>query len=156
MGILVELGRSTIRPILIIKFLVYYKMATTLALLQTWIPTQLDTFSSRRDFRRHPCRASQSDWSSTFVDDTQRWNSNPQNPDVSETALSIDSILDDSLAIPARYRTSGMSPKKAHEVLRMTGFIANLIETSELKPRHVVDIGAGQVSTLYYYYLIEF
>ncbi|KAK7676371.1 hypothetical protein QCA50_020675 [Cerrena zonata] len=55
-----------------------------------------------------------------------------------------DSIPDDSLAIPARHRTCGMSPKKAHEVLRMTGFISSLIETSELKPRHVVDIGAGQ------------
>lgn len=73
---------------------------------------------------------------------------------MSETILSIDAIPDDSLAIPGlgRNKTAGMSPKKAHEVHRMSSFIADLLnadETRAPKPRHVVDIGAGQVSNTY-------
>ncbi|KAH9933276.1 hypothetical protein B0H21DRAFT_84209 [Amylocystis lapponica] len=40
----------------------------------------------------------------------------------------------------------GMSPKKAHEVLRMTEFTSRLLSQPSLRGvRHVVDVGAGQV-----------
>jgi hypothetical protein len=41
----------------------------------------------------------------------------------------------------------GMSPKKVHEVTRMTGYIAHLLATNPhlRHVRHVVDVGAGQV-----------
>ena len=43
-----------------------------------------------------------------------------------------------------------MSPKKEHEVQRMTAYIANLLaglsSDCSFNIRHVVDIGAGQVS----------
>ncbi|VDC06668.1 unnamed protein product [Peniophora sp. CBMAI 1063] len=39
----------------------------------------------------------------------------------------------------------GMSPKKAHEVIRMTAYVKELLKTPELSGvRHVVDVGAGQ------------
>ena len=77
---------------------------------------------------------------------------------MSKTVLpSIDSIFPDSssetISGRHRHKTSRMSPKKAHEVHRMTTYISDLLETnlnqsSKSKPRHVVDIGAGQVSIL--------
>ena len=76
---------------------------------------------------------------------------------MSKTVLpSIDSIFPDSssetISGRHRHKTSGMSPKKAHEVHRMTTFISDSLESlpsGKLRPRHVVDIGAGQVSTIY-------
>ena len=44
----------------------------------------------------------------------------------------------------AEINTHGMKPKKAHEVARMAAFIGNLLKESPV--RHVVDVGAGQVS----------
>ncbi|KAI0078227.1 hypothetical protein K474DRAFT_1771164 [Panus rudis PR-1116 ss-1] len=38
----------------------------------------------------------------------------------------------------------GMSPKKAHEVQRMTAYIAELIRRTAPSVSHVVDVGAGQ------------
>lgn len=43
-------------------------------------------------------------------------------------------------------RLRGMSPKKAHEVSRMTRYITRLLSSPELQGvKHVVDVGAGQV-----------
>ncbi|PCH40342.1 hypothetical protein WOLCODRAFT_98736 [Wolfiporia cocos MD-104 SS10] len=48
---------------------------------------------------------------------------------------------------PQGLRMHGMSPKKAHEVMRMTEYVSDLLsscgETQAI--RHVVDVGAGQV-----------
>ena len=54
-------------------------------------------------------------------------------------------------SIPAgRYSLAGMSPKKVHEVVRMTSYVKHLLAAnSRLRNiRHVVDIGAGQVRAI--------
>lgn len=42
----------------------------------------------------------------------------------------------------------GMSPKKAHEIVRMSAYLSTLLSTSPelVEVIHAVDVGAGQVS----------
>ena len=48
------------------------------------------------------------------------------------------------MATPTLLR--GMSPKKSHEVVRMTAYVKEMLRTPGLKGvTHVVDVGAGQV-----------
>lgn len=51
-----------------------------------------------------------------------------------------------------KYMAKGMSPKKSHEVTRMTDYILQLLdeirERTGIRVRHIVDIGAGQVCDL--------
>lgn len=51
----------------------------------------------------------------------------------------------------SRENTHGMSPKKVHEVNRMTTYVSQLISTLDEQNliRHVIDIGAGQVSFIF-------
>ncbi|CAL1713441.1 unnamed protein product [Somion occarium] len=45
-----------------------------------------------------------------------------------------------------RRKFTGMSPKKAHEVERMTQYVSNVLaeDSPESRPQHAADIGAGQ------------
>ena len=50
------------------------------------------------------------------------------------------------MATPTLLR--GMSPKKSHEVVRMTAYVKEMLRRPGLEGvKHVVDVGAGQVCT---------
>ncbi|KZV98795.1 hypothetical protein EXIGLDRAFT_832008 [Exidia glandulosa HHB12029] len=51
----------------------------------------------------------------------------------------MDPLLDGNGHLPV-----GMSPKKAHEVRRMSAFVASAVKESRAETRHIVDVGAGQ------------
>lgn len=78
-------------------------------------------------------------------------------PNITTVPKSLKEMLDtvDSFTLPRKTEFAthgneptlrGMSPKKSHEVLRMSNFIQQVLRESPTEIRHVVDVGAGQVS----------
>ncbi|EPS98662.1 hypothetical protein FOMPIDRAFT_1051305, partial [Fomitopsis schrenkii] len=51
-----------------------------------------------------------------------------------------------NMSVASEERILGMSPKKAHEILRMSAYLSKLLATSPeiVKIEHAVDVGAGQ------------
>lgn len=74
----------------------------------------------------------------------------PQNATREAVYQSVD-YESSGIEAPDYARMVGMSPKKAHEVVRMTAYTSRLLCSSpSLRTiRHVVDVGAGQVRSVH-------